>query len=51
LGYSCVWICYVDLHRMLELINGKLDQVMEIWSFGVQHRAQTGQKKQNCEEG
>lgn len=36
---------------MLELINGKLDQVMETWSFGVQHRLQTTQKEQNGEEG
>jgi hypothetical protein len=40
-----------DLYRMLELRNGKLDQVMETWSFGVQHRLQTTQKEQNSEEG
>jgi hypothetical protein len=40
-----------DLYRMLELIGGNLDQVLETQGFGVQHRLQIGQKKQNNEEG
>jgi hypothetical protein len=40
-----------DLCRVLELIDGNLDQVMKTWSFGVQHRPQTSQKEQNCEKG
>jgi hypothetical protein len=51
-----VWVVPVfgyvlhDLYRMLELINRKQDKVMATWSFGVQHRPQTGQKEQNDEE-
>jgi hypothetical protein len=40
-----------DLCRVLELMDGNLDQVIEPWSFGVQHRPQIRQKKQNNEEG
>jgi hypothetical protein len=36
---------------ILGLINGKVDQVMETWSFEVQHQPQTCQKEQNSEEG
>jgi hypothetical protein len=34
-----------DLGRVLELIDGNLDQVMKTWSFGVQHQTQTSQKE------
>jgi hypothetical protein len=40
-----------DLCRLLEIIDGNLDQVMKTWSSGVQHRPQTSQKEQKCEEG
>jgi hypothetical protein len=40
-----------DLCRVLDLINGNLEQVLETLSFGVQHRPQIGQKEQNDEEG
>jgi hypothetical protein len=37
-------------YRVLELINGYNDQVMETWNFGVQSRPQTCQKEQNVEK-
>jgi hypothetical protein len=35
---------------LLELTDGYNNQVMENWSFGVQHRPQIGQKGQNDEK-
>jgi hypothetical protein len=40
-----------DLCRVLELIYDKLNQVLETWSFGVQHRPQTVQKEENDDKG
>jgi hypothetical protein len=40
-----------DLCRVLELIYDNLDQVLETWSFGVQHRPQIEKLKEDMKRG